>query len=194
MMHDPSWHPDDESLAALADAEDGSATSTALRDHVSRCDRCTALVDELRSLTAALATLPDVAPPRQLRLLPPVEPDAPRTAWWPRRVALPVFAAGLVLIIAGGVGSVASSGFGAAGGSAFRATTEDRQAPAAAPSAAPSAAFLGEDGSGAVASPRGAGDDVAALPSVIWPGILALGLGMVLLAALLRFLIAPRAG
>ncbi|MCA1587800.1 MAG: zf-HC2 domain-containing protein, partial [Chloroflexi bacterium] len=86
-------HPDDERLSALA-AGDADATEDAtLRAHVTSCDRCADAVRELGVLRAALADLPDIAPHRPLRLLPPVEADAPspadRLGLWARRLFAP---------------------------------------------------------------------------------------------------------
>ena len=72
-------HPDDERLSALAWHDADAAADTKLTLHVSSCDRCAALVNELGALRAVLADLPDVAPSRPLRFIPPVE-DAPPNA------------------------------------------------------------------------------------------------------------------
>ena len=44
--------------------------------HLTACDRCRPLVDELSLLRGALAELPDLAPSRPLRLIPPVPAPA----------------------------------------------------------------------------------------------------------------------
>jgi anti-sigma factor RsiW len=102
-------HPDDERLAALAGDDPEVASDAALRAHVDSCDRCGELVRELGSLRAALAELPDLVPPRQLQLLPPVpEAKVPARSGWLRRLAAPAMAAGFVLVV---VGAIGSSGF-----------------------------------------------------------------------------------
>ena len=65
-------HPDDERLSALAFRDTDASTDTSLTAHVSSCDRCTDLVNELGALRASLAELPDIQPSRPLRVLPEV--------------------------------------------------------------------------------------------------------------------------
>ncbi|MEX0710225.1 MAG: hypothetical protein WD116_03370 [Chloroflexota bacterium] len=113
-------HPDDERLAACAGGDADAASDRALAEHVSACDRCAPIVDELTLLRVALATLPDLAPSRPLRLIPPVPSSAPRPIGplgWLRRLAAPAMAAGAGLVVVGAVGmsGVASSFSGAAG-------------------------------------------------------------------------------
>ena len=107
-------HPDGELLAALAASEPDVAADTSLVDHLATCERCAGVVDELRSLRAALAQLPDIAPTRPLRLIPPVEPaPAPISTGWVgilRRVTGPLMGVGAVLILVGALGTAASSG------------------------------------------------------------------------------------
>ncbi|MDQ2674970.1 MAG: hypothetical protein M3Y40_09975, partial [Chloroflexota bacterium] len=69
-------HPDDERLSALAARDDDAVADASLASHVSTCPRCTETITELGALRASLSELPDVAPDRPLRLLPPVA-DAP---------------------------------------------------------------------------------------------------------------------
>ena len=102
-------HPDDERLSALASHDADAAADTKLTSHVSSCDRCAALVNELGALRAVLADLPDVAPSRPLRLLPPVE-EAPassvdRLGGWARRFFAPVLASGAALALVGAIGT-----------------------------------------------------------------------------------------
>lgn len=102
-------HPDDERLSALASHDADAAADTKLTSHVSSCDRCAALVDELGALRAVLADLPDVAPSRPLRLIPPVEdapaPAADRLGGWARRFFAPVLASGAALALVGAIGT-----------------------------------------------------------------------------------------
>jgi hypothetical protein len=100
MNHDV--HPHDERLAALASDDPEVAGDTALRAHVSACDRCGLMLAEMSALRTALAELPDLVPSRPLQLLPPTpEPAASgagsgllRRLWGPFMVA----GAGLVLV------------------------------------------------------------------------------------------------
>lgn len=144
MLRDP--HPDDERLAAVAGAEPEALADPTLSAHVAACERCTGLVAELRSLRVALAELPDVAPPRPLQLVPPVELEAaPGPAGWAgllRRLTAPAMALAVVLILVGAVGSTGSllrSAATDAGGVTAEALSGGGQG-AAAPSAAASAA------------------------------------------------------
>jgi hypothetical protein len=104
-------HPDDERLAALAEADPDATADAALSAHVASCDACGLVVDDLRGLRAALAGLPDpdIAIPRPLRLLPPVPPPAPtfadRLAGVVRGTFMPVVTAGAALALVGAVGT-----------------------------------------------------------------------------------------
>jgi hypothetical protein len=106
-------HPDDERLSALASRETDTTADATLTAHVASCDRCTGLIDELGALRAALADLPDVAPSRPLRLLPPVEAApasaADRLGGWARRFFAPVLASGAALALVGVIGTAAPS-------------------------------------------------------------------------------------
>jgi hypothetical protein len=135
-------HPDDERLAALASRETDATADTTLTAHVSSCDRCTGLVNELGALRAALSELPDVAPSRPLRLLPAVEPASPgaadRLGGWARRFFAPVLASGAALALAGTIGTAApvlqgqqATGGAADGASASVARVLAEPAPAA---------------------------------------------------------------
>ncbi len=149
-----SNHPDDERLSALASRESDPATDAALTAHVSSCVRCTGLVDELGALRAALAELPDLAPHRPLRLLPPVD-DAPASAadrlgGWVRRFFAPVIASGAALALVGTIGTAAPALSGMAAGGAAPSADErvtlqevEPQASAADVVGAPAAATAG---------------------------------------------------
>ena len=79
-------HPDDELLAAYAGGDADALADGSLVAHLATCDRCGPLVDELSMLRGALAELPDLAPSRPLRLIPPVaEPAARARGSWLRR-------------------------------------------------------------------------------------------------------------
>ncbi len=98
-------HPNDERLAALAGADPDATGDSALSGHVSSCDRCSGVVDDLRGLRAALAELPDLMPSRPLRLIPPAPSTADRAGGWVRRVIAPVMTAGAALALVGLVGT-----------------------------------------------------------------------------------------
>lgn len=121
-------HPSDERLSALASRETDATADASLTAHVSTCDRCTDLVNELGALRASLADLPDLQPSRPLRLLPPVA-DAParvdRLGGWARRFFAPVLTAGAALAMVGLVGTAAPSFPGFAGQQAGASAAED---------------------------------------------------------------------
>ncbi|HYI67449.1 MAG TPA: hypothetical protein VEW95_11035 [Candidatus Limnocylindrales bacterium] len=114
-------HPDDERLSALASRDADATADATLSAHVSTCDRCTELVDELGALRVALADLPDLKPSRPLQLVPPVEADHPvdRLGGWARRFFAPVLVSGAALVLVGVVGTAgpAFSGQSSAGAS-----------------------------------------------------------------------------
>ena len=153
-LHD---HPADERLAALAGVDPDLRGDVALRDHVAGCSRCLAVTDELTRLRAALAELPDLAPPPHLRFrLPAVEELEPARAGAPfgarlvtllRGALTPAMVAGAALALVGAVGTTGyldSTGF--AGGPAAAPAAEDAESLAA-----------GEAGDGdATGAPRGA--------------------------------------
>ena len=108
-------HPDDERLAAYAGGDPDALTDPSLSAHVAACDRCGPMVDELAGLRTALAELPDLAPSRPLRLIPPVPAaSAPRPTplGWLRRLAGPARATGAGLVLIGAIGVGATSGIG----------------------------------------------------------------------------------
>lgn len=148
MTMQPDTHPHDERLAALAGADAEVADDRALRDHVSTCDRCRAVVDDLRLLRSALAELPDLRPSRPLQLLPPVAAaPAPRggVLGFLRRLTAPAMAAGAALILVGAVGTGILSAFGGFAGSAaqFQNVGENLGAAAGASAAGSAAASEG---------------------------------------------------
>jgi len=137
-------HPDDERLSALAAGDTDASGDASLTTHVTTCDRCAGVVRELGVLTAALADLPDVAPHRPLRLIPPVDGDAVSApdslGQWARRLFAPVLTAGAALAMVGMVGTalptLGGMGSQGAGGAApsdggFEMAAEDSAAPGA---------------------------------------------------------------
>jgi hypothetical protein len=107
-----STHPDDELLAAYAGGDRDALADASLAAHLASCDRCRPLVDELTILRGALAQLPDLAPSRRLRLIPPIpEPVRPVSRGsWLRRLTAPAMAAGAGLVLVGAIGIGASGG------------------------------------------------------------------------------------
>ncbi|PZR61250.1 MAG: hypothetical protein DLM71_08775 [Chloroflexi bacterium] len=102
----PPPHPDDELLASFQDGDLAGAAAGGVRDHLSACQRCTAVIEELGTLRIALAELPDIAPPRPLRLIPPVGEAHARQPMGlvVRRLFAPLMAVGILLAVVGGVG------------------------------------------------------------------------------------------
>ena len=145
-------HPDDERLSALASHDDDAIADASLSSHVDSCDRCTELVAELGLLRASLAELPDVAPSRPLRLLPPVAEPVPgaadRLGGWVRRFFAPALAAGAALAMVGLVGTAAPALEGMASGEAQDAAIEAADADSA-------AQRLSEEGGGEPAAEPG---------------------------------------
>ena len=220
-----STHPDDERLSALASGDDDATTDAALSSHVTTCDRCTGLVDELGVLRASLAELPDLEPSRPLRLLPPAAEPAGEAGIgaWVRRLFAPALTAGAALAMVGLIGTASPALQGLASGGGDSATGEvtgagadyaaesmhdaASEAPAGASDEAnPSAAIqeFGEtDGRSAAeeasAAPLVAEDDASratGLPAERspWPMVLFSGVALMVGAALLRWILVPRAG
>ena len=201
MQHDN--HPRDERLAALAGGDPEVADDQALRAHVSSCDRCTALVDELATLRAALAELPDLAPSRRLQLVPPVPEPTPAGGGplrWLRTLAAPAMLAGAGLALVGGIGLGGTVLGGAASGAypeMLSADGDDRAAvqdPDSAPDATPAS-----EGLGPPAEDERAGADGFSRftdPSTPAPWLVLVGAGVALLVTglVFRFAICPRAG
>ncbi|MDQ3690575.1 MAG: hypothetical protein M3406_11180 [Chloroflexota bacterium] len=143
-------HPDDERLAALASEDADATVDTALTEHLSSCDRCTQLVNELGVLRVALGDLPDMRPSRPLQLLPPVEADrgVDRLGGWARRFFAPLLAGGAALALVGTVGTATpildQMASGGAGGGSDSAAVQEFAEPAA--SAAGEPARVGAGG------------------------------------------------
>ena len=98
-------HPNDERLAAYAGADPDALADASLAAHLTSCDRCRPLVDELSFLRGFLAELPDLAPSRPLRLIPPVPaPAVSGSGSWLRRLTAPAMAAGAGLVLVGAIG------------------------------------------------------------------------------------------
>jgi hypothetical protein len=135
-------HPDDELLAAFAGADPDATGDPALSEHLASCDRCTTTVADLRSLSNALGALPDLAPHRPLRFLPPVDEPRPtfadRLGGVVRGIFAPALTAGAALVLVGAVGTFgpsmeALSGGGDAAAPQEGAAMEAAESAAAAP-------------------------------------------------------------
>jgi len=219
-----SNHPDDERLSALASHDTDARADTSLTGHVSSCDRCTDLVNELGALRASLAELPDLVPSRPLRLLPEVEAP-PSAVGWMRRIFAPMLTAGAALALVGMVGTTMPALDGMASGGASQARedagAEDLggEAPAVvdgddqesvddrgvyrSAEPEPSSALYGAsdgDGGGDVDTAGGGNDEGESLARELpaerspWPMVLFVGVAVMILAALLRWVLVPRAG
>jgi hypothetical protein len=106
-------HPDDERLAAYAGGDRDAVADAPLTAHIAACDRCGPLVEEISLLRGALAELPDLAPSRPLRLIPPVPAPAVTSAGgWLRRLTGPAMAAGAGLVLVGAIGIGATGAIG----------------------------------------------------------------------------------
>jgi anti-sigma factor RsiW len=158
-------HPDDERLAAYAGGDSDALADSSLVAHLSACDRCRPIVDELSLLRGALAERPDIAPSRPLRLIPPVpEPATPAAGprIWLRRLTAPAMAAGAGLVLIGAVGFGASAAVNllpkaASGGAAAEAAASDRDfgpVPGAASASTAPADTTGSAAYGSSSTPR----------------------------------------
>ena len=226
-----SNHPDDERLSALASRDTDATADTSLTAHLSTCDRCTDLVNELGALRASLADLPDLQPSRPLRLLPAadeVPAGADRIGGWARRFFAPLLTAGAALAMVGLVGTAAPAldGMASGGGQAGAAPSTmylEQAAPEAQASAAsedssdraaagePDALADASDSAEATEAAEGGtmstfggadsdeGEDREALTQLPadrspWPMVLFTGVALMVAAALLRWILVPRAG
>ena len=208
-------HPDDERLSALASRDDDATADVALASHVESCARCTDLVAELGALRSSLAELPDLRPHRPLRLVPPVAEQSPAdgAARWIRRFFAPALAAGAALAMVGLVGTAAPALDGMASGGISQDAGTNLAAPAAEADGAgrdtdvpqgSDAAFeaAGDEESTTSEEGRDAADterfetlegDLPAERSP-WPMVLFTGVALMIGAALLRWILVPRAG
>lgn len=206
-------HPADERLSALASGDTDAVADAPLTTHVSACDRCAATVDELATLRANLASLPDLFPARQLRLVPEVTGGADRLGTWVRRVFGPAMAAGAALALVGMVGTAAPSFQAAspAGGTDTEAAVDHQRASAGqAPAAAEGEGLYGSPQTDGVTGSRDnaeepgmldfdpeSSEEMAAsrdLERSPWPMVLFTGVAILIGAALLRWIVVPRAG
>jgi hypothetical protein len=221
-------HPDEERLSALASHDEDALDDGALASHVSNCDQCTEVVNELGALRASLADLPDLAPHRPLQLLPPVAdaPAAGGVGGWARRLFAPALTAGAAIAMVGLVGTASPilQGGAASGQAPFMADQEAarevgaespeqqlRTSAAAAPEAGGETNASGEDlgaspdallgRTNASSAPEddrtreefGSEDQLPAERSP-WPMVLFTGIALMVAAALLRWILVPRAG
>jgi hypothetical protein len=207
-------HPDPERLAALAGGDPEATADGALVAHADACAQCGKVLRELRLLRTALSELPDLLPGRPLQLVPPVtaEPIPGGRFGWLRRLAAPamVAGAGLALVGAVGLGSVALSGLASSAGAIFQNVGENLttgegserggdapDASSQAPAAGPSGEEASMDGGETDEEVR---NDRAFIPTVDLgspgPWLVLFGAGALLLVAglAIRFAVQPRAG
>jgi anti-sigma factor RsiW len=214
-------HPDPERLSALASGETDASADVSLSEHLTTCDRCTGLLDELGAIRMALAELPDVAPHRPLRLLPDAAADsaaADRLGGWARRVFAPVLTAGAALAMVGLIGSAspALDNLAAGGQDASTVETDDRlAAPDESAALAPAGegeGFTADQSETAVPLQSDTDGETTALGGddggtdqqrealretdadrSPWPMVLFGGVALMIAAALMRWILVPRA-
>jgi hypothetical protein len=190
-------HPDDERLSALASRDVDVAADASLIDHLAGCDRCATIVGELTALRSALADLPDLQPSRPLQLLPPAAGrDTDGLGGWVQRLFRPLLTAGAALAIVGLVGTtlpepmeslfqnVGSELSGGADAQEDSGQIETLASGEAAPAAGDGVDLEGDDERAAVAPAERSP----------WPMILFTGVAVMIGAALLRWILVPRAG
>ena len=212
-------HPNDERLSALASGDPDAVADSALSEHVASCLRCTDTVAELGALRAALAEMPDLQPHRPLQLLPPVT-DAParadRVGGWARRFFAPMLTAGAALALVGLVGTTSPLLSGMTSSGAADAGMEQRRARRAGHRSHPRQHARRDVGGGAensaeepdamqplqseeVTAPEAdSGGEAERLVVTddrpVWPMLLFAGVAIMIAAALLRWILAPRSG
>lgn len=200
MTMQPPSHVAAERLAALAGDDPDLLGDVAARLHIAACERCAVVVHELRLMRTALSELPDLTPPRPLRLLPAAAvPVRGGIGGALRRAFAPALVAGAALVLVGAIGVTDLPGrfLGGTASSAAAPVTGDRlAAPSAAAIPAPAdGAFLGSptpELRGMVGvNPSEPSTPGAAEP---WFAVLLIGVAIMLSAAAARWLVQPRAG
>ena len=214
-------HPDPERLSALASGETDATADVSLSEHLSSCDRCTGLLDELGAIRMALAEMPDVPPHRPIRLLPEAAADpaaADRLGGWARRVFAPVLTAGAALAMVGLIGTAtpALDNLAAGGQDASTVETDDRlAAPDESAALAPAGegeGFTADQSETAVPLQSDTDGETTALGGddggtdqqrealretdadrSPWPMVLFGGVALMIAAALMRWILVPRA-
>lgn len=212
-----STHPTDDRLAEYAGADRDALADRELATHIGTCDRCAPIVDELSTLRLALAALPDIAPSRPLRLIPPLLEPAPRRTGaldWLRRLAAPAMAAGAGLVLVGAVGAS-----GLVGGLASKASDTTSMQESSNGAGAPQAGgdhspvpALSTDGefTGRTDTPRDNGSTGSVAPTPTpsvelhvadrssgeqpWLTLVIAGFSLFGISAVLRYSLSPRAG
>lgn len=208
-------HPDPERLAGLAGADADALADRELTTHVKGCVACDQQVRELAAIHTALADLPDLTPSRPLQHVPPVA-DPARPAGWRlvfRRAFAPVAVVGLALILVGGLGAAGQFGTDPAG--LFQQVVgggASAGAPAEAPAVDTSGTrpVDGQDDSGVGLLPQTPDQDfntestgsqpttdrsevqALAATTLSWVYVVAIGLGLLVLAFVLWVAGAPR--
>lgn len=206
MTMKPNQHPDDERLSALAGADAEALGDLALSGHVDGCHQCGLVVAELRAVRGALATMPDLAPPRPLRLLGAATPERPdRLGGLARRLFAPALTAGAAIALAGVVGTMGDLGVlpgPQSGDSAAQQEAEERDA-AGAPDPAASQLLSSEPGADeyGVTTGGGEGDEQESLVADSdlterspWPMVAFAGAAIAAAAIILRWILAARPG
>lgn len=158
-MH-PVSHPDDERLSAFAADDDGARADAALRAHIDGCERCGSLVNDLGQLRSRLAAMPDLAPPRPIRIVLPPRSAQGGFAQLVRRLFGPAIAAGATLAVVGAVG-LGAVGTGGAGSTLTVDAPAAEEGGAALEGAAAPSAGAGEAEPGSGAGSTAATDDMS---------------------------------
>ena len=202
-------HPDPERLSALASGETDATADASLSEHLSTCVRCTGLLEELGAIRMSLAELPDLIPHRPLRLLPEVA-DQPaaidRLGGWARRVFAPVLTAGVALAMVGLIGTATPALNGISGSQSdalldrgleseptvMAGAAEGESNATASDSSAP-----GDDQEYAAGEDDGSREETERLAvdqeRSVWPMVLFGGVALMIAAALMRWILVPRA-
>ena len=155
---------------------------------------------EMRALRSALAELPDLAPSRPLRFLPPVAEPAPRrsSAGW-RSAFIPLVTAGAILLVVGSLGTL--NGMGGLAGAAPELATDRNtdsasygaEAPGVKASQVPTSAGGGQLDNGGNPPPV-PNAEAPFSASLAWALVALLGVALIVGAVVLRFVVEPRAG
>ncbi len=202
-------HPDDERLSALAAHDPDASDDETLTHHVSDCSRCADVVGELRGSEPRARGASRCCPePASAPASGGCSRTLRRRRGWVKRLFGPVMAAGAALALVGMVGTVSPSlsGSMAAGGAEeHRVTATDSDAYARTSEAA-APAVGGESlgsGDGLQGEPPNEGEpdadnsstsgDVTDVERSIWPMLLFTGVAVLIGAALLRWILVPRA-
>ena len=172
-------HQPDTTLSAYADGSATQSERTAVEPHVAECPRCAARLEELRSLRAALAALPDFDAPRSFRLRPS---DVTRPARSPQpsftsraipalaAVAVVAFAAFVAVDVRSGSGNASDSSTQLARSAADTAANEHTGVVASPPVPAAGAAAPANPSTKSLTQPTPGAETLQAAPNAAGAG------------------------